>query len=91
VAALYEEFGIHPELREGMIESAVGYSPDVVACASQLYDHNYDVTFALEHILQVWLAWFAYMKLVDIDSRSSRVWFPLFLIFGAFSSSKHSG
>ena len=54
VAALYEEFAMHPELREGMMASIVGYSPDVVACARHLYDHNYDVTFALEHILQVW-------------------------------------
>lgn len=51
-SALYEEFAMHPELREGMMASIVGYSPDVVACARHLYDHNYDVTFALEHILQ---------------------------------------
>ena len=34
------------------VESAAGFPSPVVGCAQHLYDHNYDVTFALEHILQ---------------------------------------
>jgi hypothetical protein len=32
--------------------SSIGLAPAVVNCARHFYDHNYDITFALEHILQ---------------------------------------
>ena len=35
------------------MESSAGFAPAVVSCARHLYDHNYDITFALEHIFQV--------------------------------------
>lgn len=50
---LYAEFGVFPSIQENHASaSSIGMHPNVVGCAKHLYDHNYDVTFALEHILQ---------------------------------------
>jgi len=47
---LYSEFALHPQ-SDPARQSSIGMPPAVVACARHLYDHNYDITFALEHIL----------------------------------------
>jgi len=47
---LYDEFALHPQ-SDPARQSSIGMPPAVVACARHLYDHNYDITFALEHIL----------------------------------------
>jgi len=50
---LYKEFAIFPEVPEASSSaSSIGYAPEVVDCATHLYDHNYDVKFALEYIFQ---------------------------------------
>ena len=42
-----------PYCRVAWLEcSAAGFAPEVVNCAEHLYDHNYDVKFALEFILE---------------------------------------
>lgn len=50
-AKLYGEFGVLSETGHD-VESVAGFPSPVVGCAQHLYDHNYDVTFALEHILR---------------------------------------
>jgi uncharacterized protein (DUF1800 family) len=48
---LYQEFAILPTVRKGDARaSSVGFAPEVVSCARHCYDHNYDITFALEHV-----------------------------------------
>ena len=50
---LYKEFAIFPEVPEtDALASSIGFAPEVVDCAAHLYDHNYDIKFALEYILQ---------------------------------------
>ena len=50
-AKLYQEFAFLPEVVSSSA-SAAGFSPEVVKCAEFLYDHNYDVTFALRFVLE---------------------------------------
>lgn len=50
-AKLYQEFAFLPEVVSSSA-SAAGFSPEVVKCADLLYDHNYDVTFALRFVLE---------------------------------------
>ena len=49
---LYREFAVLEESGHGEMESAAGFPMAVVSCAQHLYDHQYDLTFALEHLLQ---------------------------------------
>lgn len=49
---LYGEFGRAPGVSNPWYASSVGYAPDVVRCAEHLFDHHYDIKFALEYILQ---------------------------------------
>lgn len=49
---LYNEFAFLPEIEDGNMASSMGFAPDVVECAEHLYDHNYDVTFALDFIFR---------------------------------------
>jgi uncharacterized protein (DUF1800 family) len=46
---LYEEFGRLPQ--DGIL-SSTGFAPEVVRCAEFLYDHNYDILYALTAILE---------------------------------------
>jgi hypothetical protein len=50
-AKLYLEFGMVPQPGDGMVSSA-GYASEVVSCARHMYEHHYDVMFALEYIFQ---------------------------------------
>jgi hypothetical protein len=50
---LYQEFASAPSVRQGdATASSVGFAPEVVLCARHFYDHNYDLTFALQHIFE---------------------------------------
>ena len=48
-AKLYLEFGRVPQPVGGMM-SSVGYASEVVGCARHMYDHHYDIMFALEYV-----------------------------------------
>eukprot|EP00391_Amoebophrya_sp_Ameob2_P002597 CAMPEP_0179009312 /NCGR_PEP_ID=MMETSP0795-20121207/16205_1 /TAXON_ID=88552 /ORGANISM="Amoebophrya sp., Strain Ameob2" /LENGTH=1536 /DNA_ID=CAMNT_0020704501 /DNA_START=63 /DNA_END=4673 /DNA_ORIENTATION=- len=72
---LYKEFGREPPMTGTM--SAIGMPPPVVSCARHFYDHNYDLTFALEHILQD--------KANFLDTLGTKPRWPHGVIFGAWT------
>lgn len=47
---LFREFGRFPEAQPGERLSSTGFGPEVMACAEHLYDHSYDITYALEYV-----------------------------------------
>eukprot|EP00854_Cymbomonas_tetramitiformis_P013729 gene13729-16225_t len=49
---LYKEFGTPPTVGDRDTLSSVLMPPSVVECARQLYDNNYNLIFALQHILE---------------------------------------
>lgn len=79
---LYQEFGSLPRVAHGgMAASSVGFAPDVVSCARHFYDHNYDLSFALEHILQD--------KAHFLDTLGTKKRWPLAVLIGAFPLPSH--
>lgn len=79
---LYQEFGSLPRVAHGsMAASSVGFAPEIVSCARHFYDHNYDLSFALEHILQD--------KTHFLDTLGTKKRWPLAVLIGAFRPPSH--
>ncbi|CAD7938576.1 unnamed protein product [Amoebophrya sp. A120] len=82
---LYNEFGVLPSMdsMSGMSLSSIGMPPAVVSCATHFYDHNYDLTFALEYILQDQ----AHFR----DTLGTKTRWPHAVIFGAWTEFQPDG
>lgn len=73
---LYNEFAIFPEAKVGAKLSQAGFGAEVLGCAEHLYDHKYDVMFALEYIFGD-KTWF-------FDRLGTKKRWPLSVFFGAW-------